>query len=139
MRIAWNRHQFQSADRQKEESLALANDVDEGVQSAFYWAYLTVMEEIAAFERRATTFPELCPCHWAAQMGLGPNGSGDSVVPENVREDMKKQWDTCPFRGMMVCIFLGALSDRRLGPKLGVLNQEIVSFRSCVRVRGLVA
>jgi len=104
MRLSWDRQKFQSADRQKEESLELANDVDEGIRSAFYWAYLDVMEEIAVFERRATTFAELCPCHWAAQMGLGPNGLGDSVVPENVRAEMKKQWDTCPFRGMMVCV-----------------------------------
>ncbi len=100
MRLFWDKRRFQGEDaRQKEDTLKLANDVDEAVASSFYWAYLDILEEISCFERKATTFAEICPCH--GLMIMKPSDDPNSV-PEDVLKEMKPQWDKCPFRGMMV-------------------------------------
>ena len=64
MRLCWDKRKYQGEDkRQKEETLRLVSDVDNAVNSPFYWAYLVMQESIATIERRATEFAEMCPCH----------------------------------------------------------------------------
>ena len=93
----WDKRAFQGEDgHQKEDTIKIATDVDQAVQSDQYWAYLRVMERIAKVERKLTEFAELCPCHFMYVLGL------DGSMPDDIRESMKHQWSQCPFRGMMV-------------------------------------
>jgi hypothetical protein len=97
MRLFYDKRKFQSCDRkQPAEILNLAEVVGEGVKSPEYWAYLVVQEELACFERRATTFFEVCPCHglYILRLRQGP--------PDEVVKHMTGEWSHCPFRGMMV-------------------------------------
>ena len=93
----WSKTRFQGGGdgTQKEDTMKLATDVDDAVQSPLYWAYLVVMDHMAEFFRKATTFAEVCPCHGRYLMGL-------DHVPEAVLKEMKPQWEKCPFRGMML-------------------------------------
>ena len=93
----WSKTRFQGGGdgTQKEDTMKLATDVDDAVQSPLYWAYLVVMDHMAEFFRKATTFAEVCPCHGRFLMGL-------DHVPEAVLKEMKPQWEKCPFRGMML-------------------------------------
>ena len=93
----WSKTRFQGGEdgTQKEDTMKLATDVDDAVQSPLYWAYLVVMDHMAEFFRKATTFAEVCPCHGRYLMGL-------DHVPEAVLKEMKPQWEKCPFRGMML-------------------------------------
>ena len=93
----WSKTRFQGGEdgTQKEDTMKLATDVDDAVQSPLYWAYLVVMDHMAEFFRKATTFAEVCPCHGRFLMGL-------DHVPEAVLKEMKPQWEKCPFRGMML-------------------------------------
>ena len=93
----WSKARFQGGGdgTQKEDTMKLATDVDDAVQSPLYWAYLVVMDHMAEFFRKATTFAEVCPCHGRFLMGL-------DHVPEAVLKEMKPQWEKCPFRGMML-------------------------------------
>ena len=93
----WSKTRFQGGGdgTQKEDTMKLATDVDDAVQSPLYWAYLVVMDHMAEFFRKATTFAEVCPCHGRYTMGL-------DHVPEAVLKEMKPQWEKCPFRGMML-------------------------------------
>ena len=93
----WSKTRFQGGGdgTQKEDTMKLATDVDDAVQSPLYWAYLVVMDHMAEFFRKATTFAEVCPCHGRFLMGL-------DHFPEAVLKEMKPQWEKCPFRGMML-------------------------------------
>ena len=82
----WSKTRFQGGGdgTQKEDTMKLATDVDDAVQSPLYWAYLVVMDHMAEFFRKATTFAEVCPCHGRYTMGL-------DHVPEAVLKEMKPQ------------------------------------------------
>ena len=100
MRLFWSKEKFYLEDgKQKEETMKLVSDVDDGITSPFYWAYLVVQEEIVCVLRKLTTFVELCPCHFKFVMEIeGLEGA----LPEDVLKDMARQWQSCPFRGMVV-------------------------------------
>ena len=107
MRLGWCKNKFQqgvdatgAAATGKEESLKLANDCDSVLNpdselTPFYWAYLVVQESICKFMMQATIFIESCPCHREYL-------AADSIVPDDFKKEMARQWARCPFRGNMV-------------------------------------
>ena len=94
LRWGWDKDRYLlDANARRGAVVSIVEDVDKAIGSAFFWAWLRVVNMLVKVVRRTTAWIEGCSCHWP----LFRRAKRDNIlIPPKVR----RRWLKCPMRGL---------------------------------------